>query len=395
MIDRAISRFALVAVIGLGVSGVTAGSAAARSAARPATGHGSALAPAGSVKPSRRHGPPNTPPPAAPVTCPPAGSVWQCLTHPAPFNTQTMLLLTDGSVMVQQTQTENWWRLTPDSSGSYLNGAWTQLASMPAGYSPTYYASAILPDGRVLVEGGEYIGTGSTAVESNRGAIYDPVANSWTPVNPPSGWPQIGDAVATVLANGKFMMGELSTTRTVLFNPSTLGWQAVGTGKADINSEEGWSLLPNGQVLTVDAWNGRNSEVFTPSTAAWTSAGTLPSTLVSSGPDCNGDFPSVELGPQVLRPNGTVFATGASKFNAVYDTATGTWSAGPSWPKIGPDQLCRRTDRLWYFPTGMCSLPRVRSSVSRNTFTTSTARRCSRSPTLRPPRRSRHIRRVC
>ena len=192
----------------------------------------------------------------------------------SPFNAESMLLLTDGTVMVQENQTANWWRLTPDSSGSYVNGTWSQLASMPAGYAPKYYASAVLPDGRVLVEGGEYLGASDAIVESNLGAIYAPVADKWTSVDPPSGWTEIGDAPGVVLANGQFMMGNIETTGQALFNATKLTWQA---GQArNKNSEEGWSLLPNGKVLTVDVNNGRESEVFTPSTGAWTSAGTLP-----------------------------------------------------------------------------------------------------------------------
>jgi len=37
-----------------------------------------------------------------------------------------------------------------------VNGTWLQLASLPPGYSPLYFASAVLPDGRLIVEGGEF-----------------------------------------------------------------------------------------------------------------------------------------------------------------------------------------------------------------------------------------------
>jgi hypothetical protein len=33
---------------------------------------------------------------------------------------------------------------------------WSQIASLPSGYIPSFFASAVLPDGRVIVEGGEY-----------------------------------------------------------------------------------------------------------------------------------------------------------------------------------------------------------------------------------------------
>ncbi len=40
----------------------------------------------------------------------------------------------------------------------------------------------------------------------------------------------------------------------------------------------------------------------------------------------------------MLRPNGTVFATGASGYNAVYNTTTGKWSSAPKFPVIGGKQ---------------------------------------------------------
>ena len=64
-----------------------------------------------------------------------------------------------------------WWKLTPDINGVYVNGTWTQIATLPNGYAPDAYASAVLPDGRVIVEGGEYNGNNSTPVWTNQGAV--------------------------------------------------------------------------------------------------------------------------------------------------------------------------------------------------------------------------------
>jgi len=41
-----------------------------------------------------------------------------------------------------------WYTLTPDNTGSYINGTWTQVASLPSGYSPLFFSSAVLPDGK-------------------------------------------------------------------------------------------------------------------------------------------------------------------------------------------------------------------------------------------------------
>src|ERR1051326_6937453 len=90
---------------------------------------------------------------------------WGPLAHQPTFNAGTMLLLTDGTVMCQNSNTVQWFKLTPDSSGSYVNGTWTQLANCP---NPRlYFASAVLRDGRVFVAGGE-------AAERENGGGGDP-----------------------------------------------------------------------------------------------------------------------------------------------------------------------------------------------------------------------------
>jgi hypothetical protein len=216
-----------------------------------------------------------------------------------------------------------------------VNGTWSQIASLPSNYAPLYFASAILPDGRVIIEGGEY--NFGNEVWTNLGAIYDPVANTWTPVAHPKGseWVRIGDAPSTVLAYGKFMLGASGysgTTAQAVLNATNLTWTKTGGGKADGNGEEGWSLLPNAHVLTVDTTDmnpPQNTEIYTPSTGHWASAGTTPVPLIDQ---------VGEVGPQMLRPGGTVFAVGATGNNAIYNSNSATWSAGPSFPVIGGDQ---------------------------------------------------------
>jgi hypothetical protein len=262
---------------------------------------------------------------------------WTALTNTPPAPLGTALLLTDGTVMAQGVETSgyatgNWYRLTPSATGSYAAGTWTTLASMPSGYSPLYYASAVLPDGRVVVIGGEY--NAGEDEETNLGAIYNPATNSWTSVSPPSGWTHIGDAVSVVLANGTFMIGNCGVAGTectnqtyqAQLNATTLTWTIIGSGngKADQNSEEGWELLPNGDVLVADVWDGTNSEVFNPSTSKWTTAGSTVVSLVNTS--CE------EIGPAVLRPEGSVFAVGGTSNTAVYTLSTGKWAAGPTIP---------------------------------------------------------------
>ncbi|MFZ0770328.1 MAG: hypothetical protein WCA49_01180 [Candidatus Sulfotelmatobacter sp.] len=269
----------------------------------------------------------------------PAGAqTWTALTNAPPAPLGTALLLTDGTVMAQGMNatsgyaTRNWYRLVPSSTGSYVDGTWKKLAETPSGYSPLYYASAVLPDGRVVVVGGEY--NNDSDAETNKGAIYNPATNAWTSITPPSGWTHIGDGTSVVLPNGTFMIGNCGLTGSLCTNQTyqaqldatTLTWTIIGAGngKADQNSEEGWELLPNGDVLVVDLWDGTNSEVFNPGTSTWSSAGSTVEALVNRNCD--------EIGPAVLRPEGSVFAVGGTSNTAIYTTSTGVWSAGPTLP---------------------------------------------------------------
>lgn len=254
---------------------------------------------------------------------------WTKLVHQPTFNTDTALVLTDGTVMMHQYNSNAWWRLTPDNTGSYVNGTWTALASMKSGYAPLYFASAVLADGRVIIEGGEY--NNLQQDETNQGSIYDPVANAWTVVNPPSGWTTIGDSPAVVLPNGTFTMGQggQPSEKQVNFDATTLTWTALtSTGKADGFSEEGMVLIPDGNVLTVDCEDGTNSELYNPGTEKWASAG---STIVAL-PNSGGLGIVPEMGPLMQRPDGSVVAFGATTHTSIYNTATGSWTQGPDFP---------------------------------------------------------------
>ena len=100
--------------------------------------------------------------------------------------------------------TNAWYRLTPDSSGSYVNGTWTRVASMSL--QRFYYGSTVLPNGEVMVQGGEYSGTQSQETDSNAGEIYNPVTNTWSVIAPfPE--PNFGDDCLETLPDGMILAG--------------------------------------------------------------------------------------------------------------------------------------------------------------------------------------------
>lgn len=314
----------------------------------------------------------------------PAAGRWQRLVNQPTFLCDTALLLTDGRVMVHQygdpnnngQGMNNWWALTPDFNGSYLNGTWSQLASMSSNYGPLYFASAVLADGRVIVEGGEY--NFLLFAETNKGAIYNPVTNTWTSVNPPVGWSEIGDAPGAVLPNGTFTIGDITSRRQALFNAATLTWTPTGIGKADNFSEEGFCLLPSGKLLLVDCANGTNSELYDPATGQWTSAG---STIVKL-PDAG----SLEIGPHIQRPNGTSVAFGGTVHNSIYNFSTATWTPTSDFPNgndmaDAPCALLPNGDVLVAASPGIFQTPVTFFTFDGTTFTQAPATQTSASLT--------------
>lgn len=280
------------------------------------------------------------------------GGTWQAVTTGPAGGLCNPLLLTDGSVMLAAGDSPRWYKLTPDKSGHYEDGTWSRIGSLPVisgtQYAPLYHASAVLRDGRVLIMGGEY--NAGQAVWTNLGAIYNPLRNAWKAVTAPagSGWTSVGDAESAILADGTLLQSSCCGYPAVdaLFDEKTLGWKATGgpTRGQNYQDEQGYELLPNGNVLTLDIWtnqpsgNATNAEQYDPKTGKWKSAGNTPVPLAD--PYQCGNW---EIGPAVLRGDGTVVAFGGNTGcikgatadpTAIYDTTSGKWSAGPDVPSV-------------------------------------------------------------
>ena len=92
-------------------------------------------------------------------------------------------------------------------------------------------------------------------------------------------------------------------------------------------------LTADGYVLTGIC--GRNTERYNPANGVWTTAGNSPVQLS----DSSGASPSHEVGPQVLRADGTVVffsgvVTGAVAGTAIFNTSNLTWGTGSNLPTI-------------------------------------------------------------
>jgi len=203
-------------------------------------------------------------------------------------------------------------KLTPDDTGSYVNGKWSQLASLPRDM-PLRHVVAVLADGRLIIEAG--IQLQQLHAHQPR-AIYDPTTNVWTPVPAPTAGTISGirrrSCCQRRLRDRKQTYKTDATTQ-----PKTMKWSSLSSKGKAISTPR--KLDPVGGWL--DPYGGRedapNSEIYThPNTSGRLRqhdrrfALPSPDGCINYGPGgklCY--YPPGEIGPQILRPDGTVFVT--------------------------------------------------------------------------------------
>ena len=280
---------------------------------------------------------------------------WTEVANRPPGFLGTMLLLPNGTIMAQKAGVTNtWYQLTPDSTGSYVNGTWTTLASMST--TREYYGSAVLPSDNVMVYGGEYTVSGSTTPSDNSSReMYNIASNTWTAVQtiPTSldSTNEFGDDSLQLLPNGTVLAGYLNGSQTFIYNPTSNSWSAGATklnggsgvsvsGYVETSDEEGLVKLPGtaANILDYELWASvgqtlgsaeyLNNSLTTPQ---WVGTGSVPVPLTNSN--------EYEMGPAILLPNGEVFQIGAngtfggtSTNTALYNPSTNSWTAGPTIP---------------------------------------------------------------
>jgi hypothetical protein len=219
--------------------------------------------------------------------------------------------------------TKNWYKLTPDSNGSYVNGSWSALSSMSL--ERLYYSSHVLQDGRVWVCGGEYSGPSGDANWTNAAEIYNPQTNTWSAAAP-NPEPTYGDVPSALLPDGRILTGYRTNNTTNIYNPDTNTWSA-GPNKLnnDSSSEETWVKLDDDSILSYNINGGpQNAQRMNPATMTWVAAGFCPVQLHTN--------PGHELGPGLRLTDGRVYFAGGMPNNAVYSPDTNSWVATPVTP---------------------------------------------------------------
>ncbi len=314
------------------------------------------------------------------------------MTNLASQGVGTMILLTDGTVMVLAPDYQTWNHLTPDAQGSYITGIWTKNPISSMSTPRQSFASAVLPSGKVLVLGGKRSGPGLAQNWTPTGEIFDPVANSWSATAPypntancptvsefggtlnagttivtgvvsgvaiQPGWAisgsglPAGTTVASATSNqiivsaGATATGNVKLTFSVHLTGASISGSAVITGVPTSGLHVGWPVsgtgIPSGTTIaSVDS----SSQIHISQNATSTSAGLALTFTVNYTPAaCFGDAPTMLItGGQILAGNLVSPAT------YIYDSASNTWAAsaskiyidksdGEGWVKLGDGSI--------------------------------------------------------
>lgn len=166
--------------------------------------------------------------------------------------------------------------------GVEASGGWTSAGSLiqaRAGHTAT-----ILPDGRVLVAGGERSQSNANTLSSAE--IYDPRTNSWSS-GPAMNLGRMGHTATPLLTGQVLIVGgdtvqpgmpTVATNSVELFDPATNSWRA-GAAASLAREHHTATILPDGRVLivggeTTDPSSGQqrilaSAELYDPRTNSW------------------------------------------------------------------------------------------------------------------------------
>jgi hypothetical protein len=144
-----------------------------------------------------------------------------------------------------------------------------------------------------------------------------------------------GDDPSSLVPGRKILVGNLLGPATYLYSISDNAFTPSGIKVYnDSSDEEGWAVLPNGQILNYDlfqsiATNTGYAETYTPSTGVWNSISPADGTARGTLPVLSDPQVGYELGPLIRLLDGRALVIGANQHTALYTPSSNTWVPGP------------------------------------------------------------------
>ncbi len=241
---------------------------------------------------------------------------------------QTATLLSDGRVLVAGGTSESG-RGDANALATaelYDPSSRTWIATGSMGTPRDAATATLLPGGKVLVAGGaDGVANPSNVLASAE--LYDPASGTWTATGT-MGTPR-ATATATLLPDGRVLVaggddGHNAGASAELYDPTSGTWTATGSMR-DARFGHTATLLPNGRVLVVGGFHGErialaSAELYDPASGTWIATGSLSQARLL------GHTATLLANGKVLVPGGNNGTTRWSATCELYDPASGTWT---------------------------------------------------------------------
>lgn len=244
-------------------------------------------------------------------------------------------VLRDGKVLVAGSYISNGFPLPSAELYDPASGRWTVTGSMSTGRGG--HTATLLPDGRVLVVGG---GDEDTSFEggprSSSVELYDPTTGKWTATRSMN---EVRKGfTATLLPDGRVLVagGDPGYTAAELYDPTTSRWTATGH-MAEGRFGHTATLLDDGTVLVTggcacsEPGALASAELYDPRSGEWTPTAAMSRARIGHTATMLADGTVLVLGGEPGQPADSPASA------ELYDPGTGRWvvAASPARARHG------------------------------------------------------------
>jgi N-acetylneuraminic acid mutarotase len=204
-----------------------------------------------------------------------------------------------------------------------VSNTWTATSTTNAPSARNSH-SAVWTGTKMIVWGGD---TNAGGTLFNTGGIYDPVANSWSPIST-AGAPSARDSHAALWTGSKMIVwggGAGSTTVNTggIYDPATDSWRATSTTNAPVGGYLNSAVWTGSKMIVWGGYHGfpvNTGGVYDPAADSWSA------TSMTGAPTARAGHTAVWTGSRMVVWGGSTKGPLANT-GGVYDPAANSWRA--------------------------------------------------------------------